>query len=74
MQKSNFWDAKKQASRYKVATFGVQSYTHHGAKLQTSGCNSKFFRFQFELSSIHQWRIFDWKYLRLPSDNALLSL
>ena len=23
MQKSNFWDVKKQASRYKEATFGM---------------------------------------------------
>ena len=36
---------KKQPSRCKVATFGVQSNTHHGAKLQTSGCNSNFFGF-----------------------------
>ena len=50
--------AKKQPSRCKVASFGVQSNTHHGAKLQTSGCNSKFFRFQFEISSIHQCDFF----------------
>ena len=46
--------AKKQPSRCKVASFGVQGNTHHGAKLQTSGCDSKFFRFQLGISSHHQ--------------------
>ena len=42
-------NAKKRPSGCKVASFGVQSYTHHGAKLQNhdtklqkSGCNSKY--------------------------------
>ena len=30
--------AKKQPSRYKVASFGVQSNTHHGAKLHPLEC------------------------------------
>ena len=38
-------NAKKQPSRSKVATFGVQSNSHHGAKLQTLGCDSNFFGF-----------------------------
>ena len=81
MQKNNHRDAKLQPFQCKVATFGVQSYNHQDAKLQLSECKVttigmpfQIFRFQFEIYSIHQWRIFDWKYLRLPSDNALLSL
>ena len=42
-------NAKKQPLGCKVASFGVQSNTHHGAKLQNhdtklqkSGCNSKY--------------------------------
>ena len=38
-------NAKKHPSRCKVASFGVQSNTHHGAKLQLSECDSNFFGF-----------------------------
>ena len=37
--------AKKQPLGCKVASFGVQSNTHHGAKLQLLGCDSNFFGF-----------------------------
>ena len=37
--------AKKQPSRCKVASFGVQGNTHYGAKLQLLGCDSNFFGF-----------------------------
>ena len=53
--------AKKQPLGCKVATFGVQSYTHHGAKLQLSECKVtnikmqfQIFRFQLSIFSNHQ--------------------
>ena len=72
MQRSNHQDAKLQLLEYKVTPIMVQSCNFRSVKLQPSKCNSKFFRFQFEISSIHQWWIFDWKYLRLPSDSVTL--
>ena len=53
MQKSNHQDAKLHPLEYKVASFGVQSNSHHGAKLQLSGCDSNFFWFQLSISSNH---------------------
>ena len=34
MQRSNFWNVKKQASRYKEATFGMQRSKHQDTKWQ----------------------------------------
>ena len=41
--------AKKQALRCKVATFGVQSYTHQDAKLQLSECKVTTIKMQFQI-------------------------
>ena len=53
MQKSNHWDAKLQLSEYKVTPIMVQSCNFRSVKLQTSKCNSKFFRFQLSIFSNH---------------------
>ena len=42
MQKSNHRDTKLHLLECKITSIMVQSYTHHDAKLQKSGCNSKY--------------------------------
>ena len=45
-------NAKKQPLGCKVASFGVQSNTHHGAKLQLSECKVTNIKMQFQIFSV----------------------
>ena len=69
MQKSNHQDAKLQLSEYKVTPIMVQSCNFRSVKLQTSKCNSKFFRFQLSIFSNHQHPTLHQKASRLKLHN-----
>ena len=67
MQKSDHQEAKLQLLECKVTPIMVQSYKHQDA-------TPNFFDYNLKYIPSINGGFFDWKYLHLPSDNALLSL
>ena len=66
--------AKKQPSRCKVASFGVQSYTHHGAKLHLLECKVTPIMVQSNNYQNEIPNFFGFNLAYLPTTNAPLPI